>query len=155
MLQLIRHITNDPKDSTKCYLLFANQVSILSHLSFINGITFLLASEFLKLMWHWENTALHTYTSYSSSFSLICNFSQPYVTNDMIWGGISKMISIGGSRKCLLYKFLLCCLGVKWFMEKANQKIRCKYINTAWCCCGSNALLLVLKMALHSSTYTP
>ncbi|KAK2527288.1 hypothetical protein Q9966_010379 [Columba livia] len=25
MLQLIRHITNDPKDSTKCYLLFANQ----------------------------------------------------------------------------------------------------------------------------------
>ncbi|KAJ6665087.1 hypothetical protein lerEdw1_005318 [Lerista edwardsae] len=25
MLQLIRHITKDPKDSTKCYLLFANQ----------------------------------------------------------------------------------------------------------------------------------
>lgn len=30
MLQLIRRITNDPKDSTKCYLLFANQVSILT-----------------------------------------------------------------------------------------------------------------------------
>lgn len=32
MLQLIRQITNDPKDSTKCYLLFANQVSVLTHL---------------------------------------------------------------------------------------------------------------------------
>lgn len=32
MLQLIRRITSDPKDSTKCYLLFANQASVLTHL---------------------------------------------------------------------------------------------------------------------------
>lgn len=30
MLQLIRRITDDPKDSTKCYLLFANQVSVVT-----------------------------------------------------------------------------------------------------------------------------
>lgn len=53
MLQLIRHITNDPKDSTKCYLLFANQVTILTHLFFFfNGLLFLLASELFKLMGH-------------------------------------------------------------------------------------------------------
>lgn len=51
MLQLIRHITNDPKDSTKCYLLFANQVS--THLfSFFNGLGFLLTSGLFKLMGH-------------------------------------------------------------------------------------------------------
>lgn len=91
-----------------------------SGLPFFAGLSFWSCSDT-------ENTAPHASYLPVSVWSVI---SAGCVWQNVIWGGIFNMSSTGRSRKWLLNKFLLYCLGLKWFKkEKVNEKNICNYLS--------------------------